>query len=200
MCKYNPSVSECLFFCPGEKKTWRKSLRWLHAFISPFPQQLGMKWSLNLIDGKIIAWCLLGDSFVPALISNSTCSNWAGYRGQHSISSKIPQSPSVFTTQEGWGQRPVAGVDRGLPARQHSIYTWSQKLNLLLRIKVQLCTFYSRLLNRLYKNKLQFLPNCCCSKFHLSMSCLSKLLLLLFYRWNRGALSWQMAMHPFWSV
>lgn len=57
-----------------------------------------------------------------------------------------------------------------------------------------------RLLNCLYKGKLQFLPNCCCSKFHLSMSCLSKLLLLLFYRWNRGVLSWQMAMHPFWSV
>lgn len=85
-----------------------------------------------------------------------------------------------------------------------STATWhlhlKSKTKPFLRIKVQLYTFYSRLFNCLYKNKLQFLPNCCCSKFHLSMSCLSKLLLLLFYRWNRGVLSWQMAMHPFWSV
>lgn len=35
----------------GKKPGWRP-LRWLHAFISSFPQQIGMKWSLIMIDGE----------------------------------------------------------------------------------------------------------------------------------------------------
>lgn len=34
------------------KKPEGRLVRWLHAFISSFPQQIGMKWSLITIDGE----------------------------------------------------------------------------------------------------------------------------------------------------
>lgn len=44
----------CRVYSPAEggKKPGGRPLRWLHAFISSFPQQIGMKWSLIMIDGE----------------------------------------------------------------------------------------------------------------------------------------------------
>lgn len=45
----------CSVYSPAEgeeKKPGGRPLRWLHAFISSFPQQIGMKWSLIMIDGE----------------------------------------------------------------------------------------------------------------------------------------------------
>lgn len=139
-----------------DDKTGGKPLRWLHASILSFPQQIGMKWSCIMIDGENHS-LMLGDSLVQALISNTTCSNWAGYRRTLYF---IPNPTVVycFHHSEQSGTVPYNCQWR----RCTSMPPWHLRPNksvakvdvVFLRTKVQLCMLYFRLWKRLSKSKM----------------------------------------------
>lgn len=147
MCKYNPSVSECLFFCPGKKKNLKEVLEMITCFYFLLPTT-----TRNEMISHLDRWenhCLMPAGWF-------LCSSFHFKHNMQQLSwiqrttFNFIQNLTVVLCFHHAGELGTA-PRRWRGQRLTSTATWhlhlKSKAKHFLRLKVQLCMFYSRLLN-----------------------------------------------------